>query len=89
MAAVPRAMMSKNVRGSIKMNWFKVDSQGRESRTFLIVSLSWLALWVRFTFAGLHLPFNLGTLPPMTATEFGTALALVLAPWLTREWIKK
>lgn len=70
------------------MNWFRFDSQGRESRTFVIVSLSWIAVWLKFICAGLTLPV-FGAVPPMSATEFGTAVGLILAVWIGREWVKK
>lgn len=70
------------------MKWFKFDSQGRESRTFVIVSLSWLAVWFKFIGAGLTLPV-VGVVPPMTAGEFGAAVALIVGVWVGREWVKK
>jgi hypothetical protein len=70
------------------MKWFRNDSSGRESRTFVIVSFSWLAVWVKFIGAGLTLPV-LGTIPPMTATEFGVSIAAIMSIWLGREFIKK
>lgn len=70
------------------MKWFRLDSQGRESRTFVIVSLSWLGVWVKFIGAGLTLPV-IGAVPPMSATEFGTAVAAIMAVWVGREWVKK
>ena len=70
------------------MKWFKFDSQGRESRTFVIVSLSWLAVWAKFIGAGLKVPV-IGTIPPMTASEFGAAVAAIMAVWIGREWVKK
>jgi len=64
------------------------DSRGRESTTLAFVSASWLALWLKFVLAGVTLPL-FGLVPPMSATEFGLAVAGVLAIWLGREWTDK
>ena len=65
------------------------DARGRESVTLMFVSLSWLATWLKFIFAGATLPILDWTLPPMTATEFGLAIAGILSIWLAREWKEK
>lgn len=72
----------------MKFNWMRIDSSGRESRTLFFVTASWLVVWVKFLSAGLTLPV-VGTVPPMTATEFGSSVAFILAIWLGREFIKK
>ena len=72
----------------MKVSWMRIDSSGRESRTLFFVAASWLVVWVKFLAAGLTLPV-VGTVPPMTATEFGTSVAFILAIWLGREYIKK
>jgi hypothetical protein len=72
----------------MKFSWMRMDSTGRESRTLFFVAASWLAVWVKYLAAGLTLPL-VGTVPPMTATEFGMAVAAILGIWLGREWIKK
>lgn len=64
------------------------DSRGRESITLSLVVPAWLALLVKFLVAGLTLPV-VGVVPAMSATEFGTAMAGVLAIWLGREWTEK
>lgn len=72
----------------MRMSWMRIDTSGRESRTLFFVALSWLAVWIKYLAAGLTLPI-VGTVPPMTATEFGMAVAAILAVWLSREYIKK
>lgn len=72
----------------MKMTWMRIDSSGRESRTLFFVTASWLVVWVKFLLAGVDLPF-VGKVPPMTATEFGSAVAFILAIWLGREYVKK
>lgn len=64
------------------------DSRGRESMTLSLVVPAWFALLVKFLAAGLTLPI-FGTVPAMSATEFGLAIAGVLAIWLGREWTEK
>jgi hypothetical protein len=73
---------------SAMIQWFAVDSQGRESRTFTYVSMAFLAVWVKFIAAGLTLPV-LGAVPPMSAIDFGGAVGLIMGIWLGREWVKK
>lgn len=63
------------------------DSRGRESHTLLFVALAALVLVYKFAVAGLEL-WGL-KFPAMSASEFGTAFALVLAVWLGREWTDK
>jgi hypothetical protein len=64
------------------------DSRGRESMTLTFVAASWLAVWIKYLLAGIALPV-IGTVPPMTATEFGLSVAGILAIWLGREWTEK
>jgi hypothetical protein len=64
------------------------DARGRESKTLTFVTISWAALLIKFVFAGLTMPL-IGDVPLMTASEFGQAVALVLAIWLGREWTEK
>jgi hypothetical protein len=67
------------------MSWLKVrDSQGRESKTLAFVTLSFIAINAR----ALSVWF-FDALPPITLTEYGTAVAAVLAIWLGREFVKK
>jgi hypothetical protein len=74
--------------GNVMKMFTITDSRGKESITLLFVSLSWLAVWVKFILAGATLPV-FGTVPPMTATEFGMSAAAILAIWLGREWAEK
>lgn len=64
------------------------DARGRESKTLTFVTVSWAALVAKFLAAGVALG-PLGTQPSMSGTEFGTAVAAVLAIWLGREWTEK
>lgn len=64
------------------------DSRGRESTTLSLVVPAWFALLVKFILAGLTLPV-VGVVPTMSATEFGLAMAGVLAIWLGREFNEK
>jgi len=64
------------------------DSRGRESVTLTFVAASWWAVWLKYILAGLVVP-HVGTVPPMTATEFSIATAAILAIWLGREWTEK
>lgn len=64
------------------------DTRGKESKTLTFVTAAYVPVWVKYTTAGLTLP-GLGKVPPMTATEFATAIGLILAIWLGREWTEK
>lgn len=68
--------------------WMRVDSSGEQSRTLFFVTVSWAAVVFKFILAGATLPV-FGTMPLMSATEFGVAVAAILAIWLGREWVKK
>lgn len=72
----------------MKLGWMRLDSSGKESRTLFFVAASWLVVWLKFLLAGVTLPI-IGQVPPMSATEFGSAVAFILAVWLGREWVKK
>jgi hypothetical protein len=65
------------------LDFFHVDTRGKQSRTLAFVSVSWFALTVKFVSAGIT--FDGITTAPMTATEYGLAVAAVLAIWLGRE----
>lgn len=68
--------------------WFNFDARGNQSKTLMFVAVSWLVVVVKFALAGLNLgPF--GIIPAMGASEFGAAVALILAIWLGREWTEK
>ena len=58
----------------------------RESTTFKLVLMSWLSVFVKYVLAEINLPYNLGTVPAMSAGEFAAATAAILAVWLGREW---
>lgn len=68
--------------------WLSIDARGQQSRTLFFVTVSWLVLILKYAVAGVTLG-PLGTMLPMTALEFGGAFALILAPWLGREWTEK
>lgn len=65
-----------------------LDSRGKESTTLTFVSVSWMVLLAKYLSAGVNMG-PLGIQPPMTATEFGSAVAMILAIWLGREWTEK
>lgn len=64
------------------------DSRGKESITLTLVITSWLVLLGKYIVSGATIG-TFGQQPPMGATEFGAAFALILAPWLHREWTEK
>jgi hypothetical protein len=68
--------------------WFNFDARGNQSKTLMFVSVSWLVVVIKFVIAGVNLG-QFGIMPPMSAGEFGTAIALILAIWLGREWQEK
>lgn len=70
------------------MRWLSIDARGQQSRTLFFVAASWLAVLVKFIVAGVSMG-PLGTMSPMTALEFGGAVAFILAIWLGREWTEK
>jgi len=63
------------------------DSGGDKSKTLFFVTVSWLVVVFKFTFAGLTVPL-LGEFPLMTGGEFAAAITAVLGIWLGREWRK-
>ena len=63
------------------------DTRGRESITLTFCTFATVILLGKFALAGLVTSF--GTVPDMSASEFGLAFAAVLAPWLHREWVEK
>lgn len=69
------------------MSWLP-SVRGKQSTTLLFVALSWLAVFAKFVVSGVNLG-PLGVMPTMSAGEFGAAVALILAIWLTREKIEK
>lgn len=65
------------------LNFFHVDTRGKQSRTLAFVSVSWAALTIKFIAAGVTVGDV--SIAQMTATEYGLAVAAVLAIWLGRE----
>lgn len=64
------------------------DSRGAKSSTLGLVTVSWGAVTAKFVTAGVSLPY-VGIMPPMTAGEFGAAVAMILGIWLGREYTEK
>ncbi|CCU70914.1 hypothetical protein [Thalassolituus oleivorans] len=64
------------------------DARGKQSTTLFFVSVSWVALLIKFLIAGMTLG-PLGTMHEMSAMDFGSAVTAVLAIWLGREWTEK
>jgi len=64
------------------------DSRGVRSKTLNFVAVSWAAVTIKFITAEINLPY-IGAMPPMTAGEFGAAVALILGIWLGREYTEK
>lgn len=60
------------------------DRNGKKSRTLFFVTISWAVLVFKFAIAGLG--YGEITAPEMSASEFGMAVAGILAIWLGREW---
>lgn len=61
------------------------DSRGKQSATLFFVAVSWAVVTVKFLIAGAKLG-ALGVMAPMGGGEYGSAVALILAAWLGREW---
>lgn len=62
------------------------DSRGRQSITLTFVAVSWAVVTLAFARSWLA---PLDGLAPMGASEYGGAVAMVLAIWLGREWTEK
>lgn len=60
----------------------------KKSTTLFFVSVSWAAVLFKFIVAGMTLPV-IGQQAAMTASEFGMAIAGILAIWLGREYTEK
>ena len=58
------------------------DTSQRESTTLMFVTIAFITMNFGYLWNLMH-----GT--AATLTEYGSAVALILAPWLGREWIKK
>lgn len=59
------------------------DSKGNPSTTLTFVTSAFAVVLVKFVFAGMWL------VPPMTAGEFGSAVMVIVAPWVAREFKEK
>lgn len=64
------------------------DTRGNRSRTLPFVAVSWLVVTGKFAVAGITLG-ALGTMPPMSAAEYGAAVVTILGIWVAREWKQK
>lgn len=64
------------------------DSRGHPSKTLTFVTVSWLAVLIRFLLGGLTLG-NLGAMPPMSGMDFAAAVGAVLGIWWARERTEK
>lgn len=66
------------------------DARGRESRTLFFVAVSWLTMTLRFVAGGLA--FEYGpihwNIAPALVTDYGVAVAAVIAVWVGREWVR-
>lgn len=63
------------------------DCRGKESTTLTLVTVAFIALVIKFVFAGITVASV--SMPPMSAGEFGLAAGTILAIWLGREWTEK
>lgn len=63
------------------------DSRGRESTTLFFVTVSWFVVTVRYAVGGLS--WEMLKVPVVSPSEYGAAVALILAIWLGREWTEK
>lgn len=71
------------------MNRFAMkDSRGNRSITLTFVTVSLAVVLIKFALAGLQIG-PLGTVPPMSGTEFAAAAGAVLAIWWGREKTEK
>lgn len=66
------------------------DSLGRESRTLFFVAVSWLMMTLRFMAGGLVVEYGPihWDIAPALVTDYGVAVAAVIAAWVGREWVR-
>ena len=67
------------------------DSRGRESKTLAFVRIAFGLVTLRFALGGLALKgagIDLA-IPASSLSDYGAAVALILAIWLGREWTEK
>lgn len=64
------------------------DSLGLESRTLFFVAVSWLVMTLRFVAGGLVFEFGPihWDIAPALVTDYGVAVAAVIAVWVGREF---
>jgi hypothetical protein len=70
-------------------SFFKpLDSKGRESRTLFFVGLTWFLMAGRFLLGGLEVSYYFVkfSVQSTSLTDFGVAVAALLAVWVGREW---
>jgi len=60
-------------------------SRGDQSKTLGFITASWATVWLKYLTAGATLPF-LGEMASMSAGEFATSTAGLMAVWLGHEW---
>lgn len=58
------------------------DTRDRESTVLMFVTIAFITMNFGYI-------WNIVHSQAATLTEYGSAVALILAPWLTREYIKK
>jgi len=62
--------------------------KSKQSTTLFMVVIAVFILFFKFLVSGMTFPI-IGEQSPITAVEFGTAFAAILAPWIAREWKEK
>lgn len=68
--------------------WLLEDSRGDPSWTLTLVTPAFVAATVKFLAGGIILG-PLGTVPPMTGTEYAAAIVAILGVWVAREYTDK
>jgi len=66
------------------MNWMIKDSRGNPSSVLSMTVVGVISVIGKFLAAGLTLPL-VGTVPPMSATEFSAAFGVVVGVWVAHE----
>lgn len=64
------------------------DARGNRSRTLPFVAVSWAVATVKFAISGMTLG-AIGTMPVISASEYGAAVVTILGIWVAREWKQK
>lgn len=60
-----------------------IDSKGAYSRTLAMVTIAFCLCCVVLVYSWVW------TDKPISLTEFGSSITLILSPWVAREWVKK